>query len=54
MDVETAVTQITQQAPEWMLTNRGKIWYTMRFVGSETAVDQAANLIIDNLLRGLQ
>lgn len=53
MDVETAVATITQQAPAWMLTNRGKIWYTMRFVGSETAVDQAAHLIINQLLRAL-
>jgi hypothetical protein len=53
MDVETAVANITQQAPDWMLTNRGIIWYTMRFVGSETAVDQAAQLIINNLLYAL-
>jgi hypothetical protein len=53
MDVETAVTHITQQAPDWMLTNRGIIWYTMRFKGSETAVDQAAQLIINNLLSAM-
>lgn len=53
MDVETAVANITQQAPDWMLTNQGIIWYTMRFVGSDTAVDQAANLIVANLLRAL-
>ena len=53
MDMETAVATITQQAPDWMLTNRGKIWYTMKFVGSETAVDVAANLVIKNLLQAL-
>ena len=51
---ETAVTSITQQAPDWMLTNRGIIWYTMRFKGSVTAVDQAADLIITHLLHALQ
>jgi hypothetical protein len=53
MNVETAVANITQQAPDWMLTNRGIVWYTMRFKGSETAVDQAAQLIINNLLHAL-
>ncbi len=53
MDVETAVTTIIQQAPDWMQTNRGKIWYTMRFVGSETAVDVAADLIIENVVKAL-
>lgn len=54
MDVETAVATITQQAPAWMQTNRGIIWYMMKFVGSETAVDQAAQLIITHLLHALQ
>ncbi|MCC6607150.1 MAG: DUF91 domain-containing protein [Anaerolineae bacterium] len=54
MDVETAVAAITQQAPDWILTNRGIIWYTMRFKGSVTAVDQAAQLIITHLLHALQ
>ena len=54
MDVATAVATITRQAPDWMLTNRGIVWYTMRFVGSETAVDVAANLIITHLLHALQ
>lgn len=53
MDVETAVANITQQAPEWMLTNRGIVWYTMKFMGSATAVDQAAQLIITHLLHTL-
>ncbi|GJM43154.1 MAG: hypothetical protein DHS20C20_34360 [Ardenticatenaceae bacterium] len=53
MDVETAVANITQQAPEWMLTNRGIIWFTMRFMGSETAVDFVAELIVGNLVKAL-
>ncbi|MEZ4592142.1 MAG: hypothetical protein R3D55_13520 [Chloroflexota bacterium] len=40
--------------PEWMQTNRGIVWYTMRFVGSETAVNPPADLIVTNLLQALQ
>ncbi|MFZ1397932.1 MAG: hypothetical protein WAS33_13580 [Candidatus Promineifilaceae bacterium] len=39
--------------PDWMQTNRGIVWYTMKFMGSETAVDTAANLVIKNLLNAL-
>lgn len=53
LDVETAVAAITQQAPEYVVTSRGVVWFTMKFIGSETAVDQVASLIIKNLIAPL-
>jgi len=50
IDIETAVANITQQAPSNVSTKRGKIWFTMKFIGAETAVDQVADLIISNLI----